>query len=446
MQKILIILLISVAGGKIYGQNAKDMPSVAEVIKEFYGNYSTDELGYERVLFEKRKEGWFVITQKIEDNSLFPGQKLFFYNRGTKKYLALPITKKAAATGIEPPDYLSEYELRNFDLQIYFGYRGWYKDVISELEKKKSLSENELYGLGRAYSIAAGSLLSDQSGDALLKNVWSLPLKMNCLAQKQIEEFNSVESNALSCFKELAKRNPGFETAVGKIGVKYANEVMYHDHILLTYAYDYAMNMKLPSGLYPDSVITVYRKTLENCPQNAILLSFGDNDFYPVYYLQQSEGIRRDVYLVNYNLLGLDRYIYRATQPFFESGGITLSFDTSFYAGNMNEIIYIRDSDYSIPVDDFTRLLRTRGKNSDELITLAAHNILIPLHREPEVITVAIIALNKARYLFKNHWILLDIIKNLNGRKICFTDNFIDELSGLNDYLVAGDGLYIYDN
>lgn len=449
MKKIIIVLMVLLQVSLVHSQVNRSIVSIEDVVKEFYKKYAvTFYDGY--ITFEKRKSDWYVVYNTVQNNELVPQDRYLFYNGKTKKFQDLQLQENKDSTEVKVSDHVQEYDIRNFNLQPYFGYAGWYKDVIKEQEPKAKLTDDELYGLARAYSNYAGSLISDAAGFADKKEIWNIPFNINGLTPVQIDRFKNISDKAIRAFKKLADRNPDYETIVGKIGVKYANEYIVQYQLLLTYADKYASTMKLPPGLFSEQQLTAAKKNLESCPPGAILFSFGDNDFYPVHYLQKAKGIRKDVYLINSSLLAIDRFIFRATFPQYDALPVKISVDTSFYVGHKNEVIYIKDSSRLLPMSEFRSFLQNAYRDENSTITLAADKIGLAISKEKkgniEIGVNRMLSLKDIKYLTRDQWILLDIIENLNGRKLCFPSLLFDQLQELNNHLTQKDDIWIYEN
>ncbi len=79
---------------------------------------------------------------------------------------------------------------------------------------------------------------------------------------------------------------------------------------------------------------------LESCAPNAILITFGDNDTYPLWYAQEVQGVRRDIRVINSSLLGTDWYINQLRNKVNMSDSIDPIWTAAQIEGANRDIIY----------------------------------------------------------------------------------------------------------
>lgn len=73
---------------------------------------------------------------------------------------------------------------------------------------------------------------------------------------------------------------------------------------------------------------------LISCDKNAVLFTFGDNETYPLWYLQEIEGIRPDIRIINTSLLGIDWYIDQLNYKINDADAVPMVWKREDYLGD----------------------------------------------------------------------------------------------------------------
>ena len=125
---------------------------------------------------------------------------------------------------------------------------------------------------------------------------------------------------------------------------------------------------------------------LASVDENGILITFGDNDTFPLWYVQEVEGFRTDVRILNYTLSGMYWYVEQLYNKLYDSDPVAFTLTKDFY-GLGQDVIYLQDrsseyfevSDVLALLRDHPEKFRMRDGRGEEAIVLPTNHFKITL-------------------------------------------------------------------
>jgi hypothetical protein len=196
---------------------------------------------------------------------------------------------------------------------------------------------------------------------------------------------------------------------------------------------------------------------LQSCAPNSILFTNGDNDTYPLWYVQEVEGIRTDIRICNLSLLMTDWYIEQMCRAAYLSKPLPFTIpeekleasklEVSYYTGKEGDnLTNLKDVISYITSSDTTKKISFNGKLIDVLPTrkfyLNVDSLKIMRNKVIDIKDTSLLEkriiwdIGEKSYLLKSELMLLDLLAyNDWKRPIYFAASIGDEaFMGLKKY------------
>jgi hypothetical protein len=167
------------------------------------------------------------------------------------------------------------------------------------------------------------------------------------------------------------------------------------------------------------------RNYFNSCDANAIIFTNGDNDTFPLWYLQETEEdpASLDTRVCNLSYLQTDWYIDQMRRPAYQSAPLPISWKRADYAEGVRSLVRLENR-VKGPMDLKTALaylLKQEGTNSDDVIP--CKKFVVPVNvdnlikqgaiteaERDKVATEMIIDLSNKNYLTKSEVMILEMI------------------------------------